>query len=185
MNSPKFPYWRLNTRGIEDSETQSNVRKKYDTVKAYRSEIIDASTLIELQLNQILCDALVGASSGLQKQFKALILSAEFCSFFQKWRLIRSLINDNSVWWQACKPDCHGQQVNKLKNLISQRNMFAHGEIVVDSSTLCATLYYYEGKRKSVELTDSYVQEILDEAEELLQWLAEMELKFERNNKAL
>ncbi|MFT7686731.1 MAG: hypothetical protein ACI9FB_002077 [Candidatus Azotimanducaceae bacterium] len=179
MPRPKFPYWRLDKQGADDHELQDRIQKVYDIAKGYRSEIVDASTLVELQLNQVLSDAFIGNRAGLQHQFKAQILSAEFCSFFQKWKLLRTLINSNTVWWQTCKPDCHDQQVKKLKNLISHRNAFAHGEIVVDSSRLKATLFYYEGEKFSEELSDNYVQEILNNAEKVLHWLAEIESKYD------
>lgn len=185
MTSPKFPYWRTKNINAIEPGAQEQDRRQYEIAKAYRSEVIDASTLIELELDQVLCEAFVSAQSGLQHQFQALILRAEFCSFFQKWRLLRSLINGNSAWWQACKPSCHNEQVKQLKNLISHRNAFAHGEIVVDAKSYTTTLNFFEGKKITVELTDNYVQEILNEVEDLFPWFSEIQLNFEKINSAL
>ena len=56
-------------------------------------------------------------------------------------------------------------------------NAFAHGEVVVDSSSLIATLIYREGERKSLVIDEETTSSILNEAMLSFQWISRLNQK--------
>lgn len=166
--------WRTTGRGV-NSPQDLHVRQAYEAAKAHRAEVIDAATLIELELNEVLCDALAGAENERRLLLQTLVLTAEFCSFFQKWRMLRTLVNTGSAWWLRARTADASERLKRLKSVISFRNAFAHGEILVNLESLTCALRYFEGEQKTIELTSTFVSEVLGEAKSVFYWLVKLQ----------
>src|SRR5690606_13029010 len=161
VNAPRFEMWRIK------GSYSSGVRDAYNRAKSARAEIIDAATLVELKLNDFLCLKLAGTDKHRSELVKNCVLTAEFCTLFQKWRILRAVLTVSGVEEPGQK-----EQVTRLKNLIAMRNAFAHGELVVDEQSLTATLYYREGERKALVIDPTTISSILSEAMTSFHWIS-------------
>lgn len=178
MNT-KFKMWRIDQAIIGDTSEHDAVRESYEIAKAYRAEVIDAATLVELELDDVLCDYFIGCEPAKRERFKAGILTTEACGYFQKWKMIRHAVNTESEWAESAKISKRTALIKELKDLIGHRNAFAHGELVVSASTKNCSLSYFEGERKTVEVTEEFIASILSEAKEVFKWLSEIHFNFE------
>lgn len=166
MDTPRFNIWRIRgsySPGVPDA---------YSRAKSARAEVIDAATLVEIELNDFLCVRLAGADKQRSELVTNSILTAEFCTLFQKWRILRIALAGSGVEDPERK-----EQLTRLKDLIAMRNAFAHGEVVVDSSSLIATLIYREGERKSLAIDEATTSSILNEAMLSFQWISGLNQK--------
>lgn len=85
------------------------------------------------------------------------ILGSDAVSFNQKKRLMMSLVNKKK-WLEG---DAKADFERDLKRVISLRNAFAHGNIIVRDST--PVLEYFEGGQKKSDLTDDYWTRVEDQ----------------------
>lgn len=168
MSEPRFEVWRIRTSGSDYNLRK--VQDAYARAKVSRAEVIDAMTLVELELNEVLCTALSGTDKARRELLSNCVLTAEFCSLFQKWRMLRAFLSQTTI-----DSTDRRLKLTQLKQLIGQRNAFAHGEIVVDTQSLASTLTYREGERVSVVLDDDLVRSILANAFEIFQWLQNLQ----------
>lgn len=174
MTHAKFDMWRMSRVGLGNSSEHDKAQKSYELAKSFRSEIVDAAILVELELDEVLCDYFVGHENTKRDRFKSHILSTESFGYFKKWKTIRSAIKSKSEWSELAEASNSNQLITELKNLISHRNAFAHGELVVDSMTSECSLNYFEGERKTVLVTEELMNTILDEAKAVYLWLRKL-----------
>lgn len=121
-----------------------------------RKKVIVAGLFVEREVEAIIGFYLFpGPGITEQQTFVAgEILGADTVTFAHKRRLIRSLVNSKR-WLEGA--DKNGFDKG-LQWMISTRNAFTHGNIVVRDSI--AHLEYFEGERKRVELSDAYWTEL-------------------------
>ena len=171
--------WRINRFVDGNGLDQESVRQSYEMAKSFRAEVIDVATLVELELDDVLCDFFVGSEFGFRERFKSHILSTEVCGLFQKWKILRSAVNTKSEWSTLAKAQKDTALIKELKSLISFRNSFAHDELVVDAKSAVCTLSYFEGERKTIKITKKIALSIIDEAKLVFQWVAGLHYAFE------
>ncbi len=82
------------------------------------------------------------------------ILGSDALTFAHKRRLIVSLVNRN----ERLKGEAKNAFDSELKKVISLRNAFTHGNIVVRDST--TVLEYFEGSQRKCELSDAYWSDV-------------------------
>src|SRR5262249_127122 len=93
------------------------------------------------------------ASADGRDRLRSLVLDAEFCSFFQKWRLLKKLL-------ELYAPGLHldDEEMKTLRqslhDVIALRNRFAHGLIYVNGTDLTVWLEYVEGTKQLVQLQE-------------------------------
>ena len=166
MDTTKFAMFRVRSDGF--GSEPSEVHAAYSRAKAARAEIIDAVTIVELELNQLLCYLLAGRDVARTDLLMNTVLTAEFCTLFQKWRILRSALLGQEI------AEDRKKQLSRLKELISMRNAFAHGELVIDGRTLVVTLKYREGEIKSLVITDLLVSSVLEKASLSFAWVSSL-----------
>ena len=128
--------------------------KAYEHFKQMRAEIIDASLFVENQLSSLLVAFLAEPDSQRAHLIHALVLDADSCSFFQKWRLLKELLQIYAV---PLNLDSERMKLlrKELHEVVSLRNRFAHGHLEVDASDLSVWMDYYEGSKRRVRLEDA------------------------------
>ncbi len=160
--------------------SSEQISEAYTNAKSYRAEVIEAATIVELELNEVLCDFIIGDDHTRRDRFKSHVLTTEAFGFFQKWKLIRAAIDSESEWKNLSEASKETSRIKELKSLISYRNAFAHGELVVDGASGSCILHYFEGDRKTQELSNDLLQSILDEATSVFLWLSNLNSSFDR-----
>lgn len=117
-----------------------------------RKKVILCGLFVEREL-----EALIGyylypdpAVSEQQTFVAGEILGSDALTFAHKKRLIVSLVN-RKEWLRG---EAKNAFASELKKVISLRNAFTHGNIVVRDST--AFLEYFEGNQRKCELNDAY-----------------------------
>jgi hypothetical protein len=122
----------------------------------YRKKVIVAGLFVEREIEAIIGFYLFpGPDVTEQQSFVAgEILGSDAVTFHHKRRLILSLVNQKGWLQGEAKKDFE----QGLKRVISLRNAFAHGNIIVRDATVF--LEYFEGARRKAELDDSFWSEV-------------------------
>ena len=146
----EWPTFRVRNETPEQRKDDSfwdDAKSTYDRFKNYRSEIIEAALFVENYLTNVLLDFLSYSTAQRRTILRNLVFDAEFCTFFQKWKLLRQLLD---IYCSALDLDKAEMKTLKqeLHKLIALRNRFAHGEIYVDASDFSVWIEYFEGKKK-------------------------------------
>lgn len=121
-----------------------------------RKKIIVAGLFVECEIEAIIGFYLFPGPSKTEQQdfLTSEILASDAVSFSQKKRLVLSLISKKNWLPGAARAEFD----RGLKKMISLRNAFAHGNVIVRDAV--AFLDYFEGGKRSVELTDAYWSDI-------------------------
>lgn len=118
-----------------------------------RSKVIVGSLFIEREIEAIIGFYLYPGPEVSKKQhfFAGEILGSDAVTFSHKKRLLLSLVNQEEWLKGKAKADFDAE----LKKVISLRNAFTHGNIVIRQSS--AFLEYFEGQKRKVELSDEFL----------------------------
>lgn len=133
------------------------VQGAYEHFKKFRTEVIEAGLFVESTLNNVLLDFLAPPSADGRDRLRSLILDAEFCSFFQKWRLLRQLLELYESGLHLDEGEMKSLRQN-LHEVIALRNRFAHGQIYVNGTDLSVWLEYMEGTKQRVQLNEDQLR---------------------------
>jgi hypothetical protein len=134
----------LSPEQAKDPTSLQKFQPIYEKAKAYRGEIIEAALFIESRLDLLLCRLFVGSDDNRVELFRALILDPESCSFHQKWKMLRGVLELRGVPKNCLNVEERKKLLSQLKQLIADRNKFAHGDLYVDArdgSVLCCQLF--------------------------------------------
>jgi len=144
MKWQTFQAFNVTDEQSSDSAFWPKATEAYEHFKKFRSEVIEAGLFIESGLTNVLLDFLSGPNQQRRDILKEQVLEAEFCSFFQKWKLLRQLLElyAESLGLDETKMK---ELRKELKDVISLRNRFAHGVIYVDAQTFAVWIEYVEG----------------------------------------
>jgi len=125
----------------------------YEHFKKFRSEVIEAGLFMENSLTEVLLDFVAAPSGDRRALLKSMIFEAESYSFFQKWKLLRDLLD---IYVEPLKLDPEEMKSlrKELHEIISLRNRFAHGSIFVDVSDFSVWMEYREGAKKFEKLEE-------------------------------
>lgn len=161
MEWPTFQVIHESPEQAGDVEFWDKAKSTYDRFQKFRSEVIEAALFVENSLTNTLLDFFSYPSAQRRAILRGLIFDAEFCTFFQKWKLLRQLV------------DLYGAELgleqNELKSLkkelhqlISLRNRFAHGTIYVDARDFSVLIEYIEGTKQCDKVIESELSNTTD-----------------------
>lgn len=151
---------------IEGSTTVpagQEIKKEFDLGEYYkkdldfqsiRGRIINASLLVEEKISMILNKVFVKKDQKLNTLFQSIVLDREFFTFMAKWKVLRDLFHNFTVF----KDKNYSDLLNNIKEVIDIRDMFAHGTnthledkaIVID---------YFKEKPRREEITKEFLEE--------------------------
>lgn len=117
-----------------------------------RKKVIVGALFVEREIEALIAFYVVPTPESVdQREFiTAEILGSDAVSFAAKKRLIMSLVNQKG-WLQGTEKSAFEKN---LKDVISYRNAFTHGNMIVLGSVV--SLEYFAGNRRKVELSDEY-----------------------------
>lgn len=121
-----------------------------------RGKVIVGSLFVEREIEAIIGFYLFpGPDVTEQQHFVAgEILGSDALTFSHKKRLLLSLVNQKEWLKGQAKADFDAE----LKKVISLRNAFTHGNIIIGNSA--AFLEYFEGRRRKTELNEVFLTEV-------------------------
>ena len=175
----RWQMWRFeNTPGPNATpEQRVSVRAHYETFKAFRAEIIDGATYVERMLESVLCDAIAGKNEVHRNRVRTSVFAGEGFGFMQKWKALRAFLAESPNWLNTHVVDS-SSNLSELHKAISDRNKFAHGELVGNEQTMSVSLTYFEGTARQTELTDAVLEAMLDRMQSVYFWLENLHLVF-------
>jgi hypothetical protein len=150
---------------LHDQDILSKAATAYNAIKAKRSEIIEAALSVEGLIDQVLLDLLVGRDGEKRQRLTESVLAAEFCTSFQKWKMLRRLMVSVPKYFETLS-DNEGKTLrDEIKKLIEDRNKFAHGDLFVNvSEDYAVELRYYEDGSHFLRITEQGIAESLARA---------------------
>ncbi len=150
---------------LRDPQLRAKCAALYNGIKAKRAEVIEAALSVEGLLDQVLLDLLVGHDPEKRERLTELILSAEFCTSFQKWKMLRRLISASPAYFKGLS-DAEGTTLrDEIRRLIEDRNKFAHGDLFVNVlENYAVELRFYTDGTQFLRVTDQTVMESLSRA---------------------
>lgn len=146
----------------QDPQVIAKCAAAYNAIKPKRAEVIEAALSVEGILDQVLLDLLVGRDAIKRARLTELILAAEFCTSFQKWKMLRELMSAEPSYFEQLLEGDKITLRNEIHALIEDRNKFAHGDLIVNvPENYAVDLRYYEGGTKYLRITDQVLNESL------------------------
>ena len=161
-----------------DQAFLARVSDIYNAIKVKRAEVIEAALSVEGLVNEVLLDLLVGRG-GQRALVKETVLLAEFCTSFQKWKMLRRLMSDVPAYFDLLSAEAASNFRKDLKDVIGQRNKFAHGDLIVDvGNNYGVLLRYFEDGTKYLPVTGDVVEDVLSKALECRKTLWDLHSRF-------
>lgn len=161
-------------------------KAKEDLIQARKNggNVIYTTIVIEQKLNEIISKYLFGNDTPNIKRdfFVKNILCTSHISFSAKKALVLEILDVQEFFEKSASAnDEQKSSANQnkcefdklLKNVMTYRNAFAHGELKHESPTGCI-LNYHSGRHQSLMLDDEFWTKIEKEYEEVLGYLNEM-----------
>jgi hypothetical protein len=129
------------------------VMKKHSLILEMRGRIIGACLTIERRLESYIAD--VFCTKNKKLLFKELILEKEFCTFMNKWKILRELthiLNIKSISEKERK-----ELLTLIKGMMETRDRFAHGRLIFSGKNpnLC---FQSGGKKVSMIIDQNFFQ---------------------------
>ena len=161
MDWPVFTVTHETPEQRKDMGFMEKAKDTYDRFKYYRSEVIEAALFVESSLTNILLDFLSGADATRRALLREHLLNAEFCTFHQKWKLLRQLLK---LYGASLKlPEQEMKTLRKeLMQVISLRNRFAHCTIRVDARDFSVWIEYLEDGRQFEKVVEEELASTTD-----------------------
>jgi hypothetical protein len=157
-----------------------------DLVQARKNggNIIYTTIVIEQKLNEIISKYLFGNDMPNSKRdfFVKNILCTSHIGLAAKKALVFEILDAQEFFEKSVSVNDEqkssanqkkGEFDKLLKNVMTYRNAFAHGELKHESPTGCI-LYYHSGRHQSMMLDDEFWTKIEKEYEEVLEYLNKM-----------
>lgn len=148
-----------------DPKVVARFQKKYRWFTQLRSVVIDEALSIENLLTVVLLHFLVHTDYRRHKALRTLIFEAEFCSFMQRRKMLSTIFDlfSDSI---TCLNKKEAKQLRRdLNGLILNRDMFAHGRIIIDGPTEKVFIEYYRNGPTETEVTEEFIQQFKASAE--------------------
>ena len=145
---------------LEDSAFIASCQQAYNAVKSKRSEAIEAALSVEGILDQVLLDLFVGRNTAKRDQMRELVLAAEFCSAFQKWKMLKQLMETVRDYFSPLNESQQKSLRKDIYELFNDRNKFAHGDIFVNAQDLTVWLRYYEAGTKFIAIDQPFLERL-------------------------
>lgn len=173
MEWPTFQVSHETSEQRGDAAFWDKAKSTYDRFKKYRGEVIEAALFVENTLTNILLDFFSYPSAQRRAILRGLVFDAEFCTFFQKWKLLRQLID---IYGTELGLDRNELKTLKqeLHRLIALRNRFAHGAIYVDARDFSVWIEYIEGGKQFDKVSESELSNTTDMCDRIHRQLFEI-----------
>ena len=141
-----------------DAPTEEMTPQKYDDIMKPADEnkscVLGAAGDIEQLLETIIANYFFGhgqENRNRRREFTELLLQSDWFTLNNKRKVVTYIINETGVI-----EGCDKNEYEKLlKNVISYRNAFTHGEMSTDGRRVC--LRYFEGAPQEKFLDDEYL----------------------------
>ena len=161
-----FTVRKVTKEQLRDPETKDRFQKLYNHVNSERSRVIDSALKIENTLTIVILHTIVGKDYSRHRLLRTLVFEAESCSFMQLRKML-SLIFELFRDKIDVLTDSESKVLRRnLNDIITFRNMFAHGQIVIDAPTNDVLITHYQGGPKetvvTVELIDEYIVKCIE-----------------------
>lgn len=149
-----------------------------ETARKNGSKIILAALVFEKQLETIILRFFFEEDKAKMKFFHNQILSTDWFSLNAKRKFLLALINEKNLLTGQSKSDFE----ECSKKIISYRNTFTHGDIVEKSNG--TFIAYFEGQPQETELTDGYLDKIVETFKKGINFAKEIEEKISKTTSA-
>lgn len=130
----------------------------YAPIDESKLKIFESFASTEHIIVEIIAYYFYGINSNENKEFKSrfnsLILASDWCSFSSKRKLMMHIINDKNLLDGKEKENYD----KLLRNIMSYRNAFAHGEMSTDGRIV--KLRYYESTPRKITIDQNYLDKI-------------------------
>jgi hypothetical protein len=147
---------------LGNPELQRKYRNKYKQLKKFRSEIIEAALDIENYLNTVILHFLVGQDYPRHKLLRMFVFDADFCTFMQKRKILSQILKTFPDSFDFFKPEESKKLRRDINDLVKERNIFAHGNIFIDTRTGSAMIEYYQGGIQKEKIEENRMNAILE-----------------------
>lgn len=145
----------MQTSVVKISTTGTNVSEAAKLVQEAslnKLRILEAAISVERQLNTVIAHYFfVGLNR--KKEFEALVLDSDWCSFSAKRKLVNYIINDAGLLEGKDKEDFD----KLLREVMSVRNACAHGTLSTNGTKVW--LNYFECGPRQKELSDDFLNQ--------------------------
>lgn len=145
--------------GLREEEVLLVVKKfqkQNVALRKKRGEYIEKSLHLENSMDVFIRHFLFGTDYKKHKEFSDLVLSAEFCTFSQKKRMIKKILTNHPKLFPGLNSKKTKAIIQRIGKVISDRNKLAHGSIIFDFITNKPFLIYYDNGEKEIELNDDF-----------------------------
>jgi hypothetical protein len=149
---------------LSDQQFIASCREPYNAVKPKRAEAIEAALSVEGVLDQVLLDLLVGRDPEKRARMRELVFAAEFCTAFQKWRMLKQLMQTVPTYFSILDSSRSSSLRSDIKDLFDDRNKFAHGDLFVELQNRSMRLRYYEAGTKWVTVDQEFLERLIGRA---------------------
>lgn len=136
-----------------------NIYQKDEIFQQWRGHIINHSLFIEESVDVIISKLLFKKNIENIPLFRSVVLSREFFSFMNKWKVLRDLLKT----FKPFKDRDYSELFNNLHKLIDERDKFAHGQVTY-SGNMGENIYleYFKETLKKEEITEENVKNFID-----------------------
>jgi hypothetical protein len=136
-----------------------------------KANVLEGALSVENALAKIIAHYFHPEDAARRNEFQEIVVNSDWCSFSAKRKLVewivqkRSLLAGNEL----------GRYQKLLKDTMSYRNAFAHGEFSADDKVVW--LSFFEGQPRKQELSDEYWKKVEQALYEARTATMEIELK--------
>ncbi len=138
--------------------------RAYNAMKAKRAEAIEAALSVQGVLDLVLLDLLVGKDAARRATLREMVLAAEFCTSFQKWKMLKQFMSSEPNYFSQLSAEEAKKLREELHALLNDRNKFAHGDLMVDASDYSVAIRYYESGTKYMKVTNEFLNQLIGRA---------------------
>lgn len=132
----------------------------------HRSQILEASLMIETLLIATISHLIVGQDYPRFYLLRYLVFDAEFCTFMQLRKMLSMVFTlfDDQI---TCLSKEDGKRLrSEINNIIKIRNMFAHGYSIIDATEGNYSIRYYDNGPVLKVISDNFVNSFLEKCKE-------------------
>ncbi len=180
-----FPYLLTNIPiGPDKKPIIDTIRaqKVYESVQPIRNTVIESALHIESTLTSALLHFTAGQNYPIHNILRELVFDAEFCTFMQKRKMLSKLfeMKGENI---SCLTRSESKSLRRnINRIISERDKFAHGFIVIHCRNYKAGIKYFSGGEKIDPIDHSYLDGFLDVYEECEKMLTKLNNFVRENN---
>lgn len=130
--------------------------QKDEQFQSWRGQIINNALSIEEQIEKIISKIFFKEDNENADKFHSFILSREFFTFMNKWKVLRDILNSVSPY----KERDYKQLKTDLLNIVNTRDNFAHGK--VDYSEGKIILKYFKNEPQEEEISEDTLKNFIE-----------------------